>query len=61
MGRVAPFDVRHRDMMMAQQIVLLARAVGDNNVQVDDIIGDPFESKPEDDMATIMQAFTASG
>ena len=48
-------------MMMAQQIVLLARAIGDNNVQVEDIIGDPFTPKQQDDMATILQAFQATG
>lgn len=61
MAMIAPFDHRHQDVMQAQQIVLLARAIGDQNVQVDDIVGDPFESASHDDMATILQAFGASG
>lgn len=61
LAAIAPFDHRHQDVMHAQQIVLLARAIGDNGIQVEDIVGSPFETSSQDDMSTILQAFSASG
>lgn len=52
---------RQRDSLLALAVVYLARAAGDQELQVDDLLPDPFEATPADDMATIIGAFQASG
>jgi len=50
-----------RDHLLALQTIYLARAAGNNALEYDQLIPDPFDATPQDDIATIMQAFQASG
>lgn len=60
--RIHPVDGnRQRDHLLALAVLYAARAAGDSTIEYDDLVPDPFEATPEDDMATIVQAFQASG
>ncbi len=62
MHTVRPIDGdRRRDNLLAQCVVYLARAAGNNDLQFDQLINDPFEPDPKDDFNTIMRAFQGSG
>lgn len=53
---------KRRDHLLAVIATRVSRAVGDNPpIEYEALIADPFEATPDDDMATIVQAFQASG
>ena len=60
--RVHPVDGdKRRDHLLALSVLYAARAAGDSSIEYEDLIPDPFEPTAEGDLATIVQAFQASG
>lgn len=63
--KVRPIDGDHRrDHLLALSVLYAARAVGDNEMQYEQMMVDPFESADQDAFGLdpeILKAFAASG